>query len=412
MSPGKVTIMKTSSMQAVKVADSVYWVGAVDWGIRDFHGYATQRGTTYNAFLILADKITLIDTVKAPFKNEMLARIASVVNPEDIDYIVSNHAEMDHSGALPATAELICPEKIFASKMGIKALHAHFGTGLELTEVKTGDKIDLGGKTISFIETKMLHWPDSMFTYLEEDELLFSQDAFGMHLACTDLFVDEHPMHLIKWECEKYFTNILMPYSGKILALLDSVAEMGLSVKMIATDHGPVWRGDDVSTVLAWYREWSTQPLYPKAVIIYDTMWGSTAKMAASIADGIRSTGGITVKILPLSASDRSDVATEMLESGALIVGSPTLNNQIFPSLADTLTYLKGLRPANLIGVAFGSHGWSGEAVKLLNQYLTDMNVDLVTDGLKVQYVPDEPDLLRCFELGETIATELKKRLG
>ena len=397
-------------LKAIKITDSIYWVGAIDWAIRDFHGYATNEGSTYNAYLIIAEKITLIDTVKAPFKDEMLARIASVIDPEKIDYIVSNHAELDHSGALPATVAAVKPEKVFASKMGVKALNAHFHPDFEITAVATGDELDLGGKTISFIETRMLHWPDSMFTYLKEDEILFSQDAFGMHLAASKIFVDENEPHIIKWECEKYFANILLPYTGKILALLKSVEEMNLSIKMIATDHGPIWRGDDVSTVLKWYSEWSTQPLYPKAVIIYDTMWGSTAKMAASIADGIRSTG-IEVKTLPLSGSDRSVVATEMLDSGALIAGSPTLNNQIFPSLADTLTYLKGLRPENLIGASFGSYGWSGESVKYLNQYLTDMNIDLVSEGIKVKYVPEEADLTVCYELGEKIGEELKRRL-
>ena len=397
-------------LKAIQITDSIYWVGAIDWAIRDFHGYATREGSTYNAYLIIADKITLIDTVKAAFKDEMLARIASVIDPTKIDYIVSNHAEFDHSGALPATVAEVKPEKVFASKMGVKALTAHFRPDFEITAVSTGDELDIGGKTLSFIETRMLHWPDSMFTYLKEDEILFSQDAFGMHLATAKLFVDEHPMHIIKWESEKYFANILLPYTGKILALIKSLGEMDLPLKMIATDHGPIWRGDDIQTVLQWYSEWSTQPLYPKAVIIYDTMWGSTAKMATSIADGIRSTG-IDVKLLPLAGSDRSDVATEMLDSGALIVGSPTLNNQIFPSLADALTYLKGLRPSNLIGASFGSHGWSGEAVKYLNQYLTDMNVELISDGIKTQYVPDEAILTECYQLGTSVGNELKNRL-
>ena len=397
-------------MEAIEIADSVYWVGAIDWSIRDFHGYSTRRGTTYNAFLIVADKITLIDTVKAQFKDEMLARISSVVDPEKIDYIISNHAEMDHSGSLPAVVSELKPEKVFASKMGVKALTSHFNPDFEITEVALGEDLDLGGKTLSFIETRMLHWPDSMFTYVKEDELLFSQDAFGMHLASTKLFVDEHDMHIIKRESEKYFANILLPYTGKILGLLKSVGEMDLPLKIVATDHGPIWRGDDINTVINWYSEWSVQPVYPKAVIVYDTMWGSTSKMANSIGDGVRSTN-IDVKILPLSSSDRSEVATEMLESGALIVGSPTFNNQIFPSLADTLTYLKGLRPANLIGAAFGSYGWSGEAVKQLNQYLMDLNVELITDGLRTQYVPVRDVLEECFELGVTIGNELKKRV-
>ncbi len=393
-------------LKAKKISDTVYWVGAIDWGIRDFHGYATRRGTTYNAYLIMADKITLIDCVKAPFKDEMLARIASVVDIEKIDYIVSNHAEMDHSGALPEVIKEVNPEKVFASPMGIKALNAHFDLGMEITGVKTGDELDLGNKTLSFIETRMLHWPDSMFTYLKEEEILFTQDAFGMHYATSNLFVDENDISVVKRECEKYFANILMPFANKIKALLKSVAEMNLPIKIAASDHGPLFRNADIATVINWYSEWSEQPRSKKAVIVYDTMWGSTAKMANAIADGVASTG-IEIKIIPLASSDRSEVATEMLEAGAFIVGSPTINNQIFPSLADVLTYLKGLRPHNLIGAAFGSYGWSGESVKQVNQYLTDMNVELVSDGIKNQYVPREDKLKECFELGVQIGNKL-----
>ncbi len=393
--------------KAKKISESVYWVGAIDWGIRDFHGYATRRGTTYNAFLIVAEKITLIDTVKAPFKNEMLARIASVIDIDKIDYIVSNHAEMDHSGALPDVIKEVQPEKVFASPMGVKALNAHFDLDMEITPVKTGDELDLGNKTLSFIETKLLHWPDSMFTYLKEEEVLFTQDAFGMHFASANLFVDQNDISIVKRECEKYFANILMPYSSKITALLASVAEMNLPIKIAASDHGPMFRNDDISTVINWYSEWAIQPRAKKAIIIYDTMWGSTAKMGNAIADGISSTG-IEIKVIPLASSDRSEVATEMLEAGAFIVGSPTINNQLFPSLADVLTYLKGLKPHNLIGAAYGSFGWSGEAVKQVNQYLTDMDVELISDGIKCKYVPRKDDLKKCFELGVEIGNKLQ----
>lgn len=399
-------------LKAIKIDDGVYWVGAIDWAIRNFHGYATNAGTTYNAFLIIAEKVTLIDTVKAQYADEMLARISSVVDVEKIDYIVSNHAEMDHSGALPKLISLAKPEKVFASKMGVKALNAHFHWDFSLTEVKTGDELDLGDLTLSFIETRMLHWPDSMFTYLKERKILFSQDAFAMHLATTSLFVDQHPSQTIRWEAEKYYANILMPYSGKVAALFASVAEMGLEFDMIATDHGPIWRtSEDIAKILDWYREWAEQAPTKKAVIVYDTMWGATARMAASIADGLRSSGS-DVKILPLSGSDRSEFVTEVLDAGALIVGSPTINNQIFPSLADVLTYLKGLRPKNLIGAGFGSYGWSGEAVKQLNHCLQDMSVELISEGVKVLYSPTYEQLESCFKLGVEVGSELNKRIS
>lgn len=395
-------------MNAIKLTDNVYWVGAIDWKIRDFHGYATDRGTTYNAYLILGDKITLIDTVKKPFKQELINRISSVINPEKIDYIISNHAEMDHSGCLPEIIELVKPEKVFASTMGVKALDGHFHAGLDLIPVKTGDDLDIGGLTLSFIETKMLHWPDSMFTFVKEEGILFSQDGFGMHLATKKIFDDEIPEFILEAEAEKYFANILMPYSDKILALLEQVAAMNLPIKMIATDHGPIWR-TRIPMILSLYKKWAEHKPVPRAIVVYDTMWESTAKMAAAIGEGI-SDAGIEIKILPLEASHRSDVATEVLNASAIIVGSSTLNNNIFPTVADVLTYLKGLKPSNLIGAAFGSYGWSGEAVKQINEYLSAMQVELVNDGMRIKYVPTQDDLQQCYDFGKQIATTLKDK--
>ena len=395
-------------MNAIKLTDKVFWVGAIDWAIRDFHGYATDRGTTYNAFLIMGEKITLIDTVKKQFKQDLIDRISSVIDPEKIDYIISNHAEMDHSGCLPEMIDLIKPEKVFASPMGIKALEAHFHAGFDITPVKTGDELDIGGLNFAFIETKMLHWPDSMFTYLKEEEILFSQDAFGMHLATREIFDDATPEYILEWEAEKYFANILMPYSDRILALLDQVAAMNLPIKMIATDHGPIWR-KHIGMILDLYKKWSEHKPAPKAVIIYDTMWGATAKMSNAISEGI-SDAGIEVKQLPMSASHRSDVATEILDASALIVGSSTLNNNYFPSLADVLLYLKGLKPINIIGATFGSYGWSGEAVKQLNECLTAMDVELVSEGLRVKFTPTDDDLKKCYGLGKEIAEKLKEK--
>jgi flavorubredoxin len=395
-------------MKAVKISDSVYWVGAIDWGLREFHGYATSRGSTYNAYLVMADKPTLVDTVKAPFKDEMMARIASVVDPVEIDTIVSNHAEMDHSGALPATIAEVKPSRVVASPMGLKALNAHFALECDITPVKTGDKLDLGGLTLSFIETRMLHWPDSMFSYLEEEDVLFSQDAFGMHLATADIFVDQNDISTVHWECEKYYANILMPYSNKVAALLADVDATGLSPKIVASDHGPIWRGKDIATALKWYAEWSEDAPSNKAVVIHDTMWGATAKMAAAICDGLK-TGGAEVVSLPLASSSRSDVATEILGAGAVFLGSPTINNQMFPSLADTMTYLKGLKPKNLIGASFGAYGWSGEAVKQLNAILEEMKVELVSEGIRAFYVPTPEVLEECFALGEEVAGKLPK---
>jgi len=392
--------------KAIKISDDVWWVGAIDWTIRDFHGYSTSRGTTYNAYLIKADKITLMDTVKAPFREELISRISSVMDPGDIDYIISNHSEMDHSGCLCEMVRFIKPEKVFASKIGKMALFQNLNIDCEITPVKDGETLSLGNKTLKFIETRMLHWPDSMFSYLIEDEILFAQDGFGMHLACYERFDDQVDLEILKTETAKYYANIILLYSPIVRKLLEKVEKAGLKFKLIAPDHGSVWR-KHINKIIEWYGIWSSQKPTRKAVITYDTMWNSTALMARAIADGIAA-GGAHVDVMPLSVCHRSDIVTEILNAGALIVGSPTLNNNIFPTVVDTLIYLKGLKPANLIGAAFGSYGWSGESVKQIEGYLEAMKVEIVEGGIKVKYVPTAEDLQKCFELGGSVADRLK----
>jgi flavorubredoxin len=396
--------------RAVKITDKVWWVGAIDWSIRDFHGYATKRGTTYNAYLVLAEKVTLIDTVKAPFMGEMMARIASVVDPKEIKIIVSNHAEMDHSGCLPEVIDLIRPEKTYVSVMGEKALVDHFHDRIagRVTAVKDGETISLGDMEITFAETRMLHWPDSMISFLKQQSLLFSQDAFGMHLAGNERFDDEVDDSILTYEAGKYWANIIMPYAGLVARLLERVPKTGWDIKVIAPDHGPVWK-KKIPMILDLYGKWAEGSPTNKAVVVYDTMWQSTAKMARAIGEGL-SDAGSEVKVMPLAAHHRSDVVTEILGAGALVVGSPTLNNNIFPTLADVLVYLKGLKPRNLIGASFGSYGWSGECVAHLNGLLGEMKVQLVDEGIKVKNVPTEDDLLKCYALGKKISGLLKER--
>lgn len=394
--------------QAIRITDKVYWVGAIDWGIRNFHGYLTSMGTTYNAYLVMADKITLIDTVKAPFMNEMLSRISSVVQPEKIDYIISNHSEMDHTGALPSTVKATNPEKVFASIMGAKALNAHFGPSLEPVPLKDGEALSLGNMHMSFVHTPMLHWPDSMVSYLAEEKVLFSQDAFGMHLASTERFDDELPDSLLEHEAAKYYANILLPFSPLISKLLTKLPTLNLDIDLVAPDHGPIWRSgfDDV---LSWYSTWSAQKPTQNAVVVYDTMWQSTALMARAICDGLMAEG-LSVSVLPLESSHRSDLATAVLRAGAILVGSPTINNNMFPTVADAMTYLKGLKPRNLVGAAFGSYGWSGESVGQLTDVLKSMGVELVGEGLKVNYVPEAAALEECSSLGTAVAEKVKER--
>jgi flavorubredoxin len=395
--------------KAIKISDKVYFVGAIDWSIRDFHGYSTNRGTTYNAYLILADKITLIDTVKAPFRDELISRIASVVDPEKIDYIISNHSEMDHTGCLPEVIKTVKPEKVFTSKIGAKTLAEHFKLENEITAVNDGESISLGNMNLTFFEARMLHWPESMFSYLSEQGLLFSQDAFGMHLAASERFADEIDQRLLEHEGAKYFANILLPFSSFVIKLLEKMDRLSLTIKMLAPDHGPIWR-KDVTRMPELYSGWAAQKPTNKAVIAYDTMWGSTAAMARAIGEGLVS-GGASVKLMPLKSSHRSDVATEILDAGAFVVGSPTINNNMFPTVADLLYYIKGLKPQNLIGSAFGSYGWSGEATGQIEDILKGMNVELADHGVRIKYVPYEEELKQCYHLGNLIAKKLGERV-
>ena len=275
-------------LKAVQVTDKVWWVGAIDWNLREFHGYRTARGTTYNAYLVLADKITLIDTVKAPFKDEMMQRVASVIgDPAKIDYIVSNHAEMDHSGALPEVIAEVKPEKVFASTMGVKALDAHFRIGPALTAVKTGEVISLGNMSMTFVETRMLHWPDSMISYIPEQKILFSQDGFGMHLATDKLFADENDAAVVEQEMRRYYANILLLYAPQTLKLLEDLPKLNLAIDVIAPDHGPLWRRSLLGRPMDYYAKWAAQKPEKRAVVVYSTMWHSTEIGRASCRERV-----------------------------------------------------------------------------------------------------------------------------
>ncbi len=396
-------------MKPTKIAENIYWVGAIDWDIRDFHGYSTYRGTTYNAYLIMDEKITLIDTVKSSMKAELIARIREIVDPAEIDYIVVNHVEMDHSGALPDMVELIKPEKIICSTMGQKALVQHFHRADWPYEIaEPGKDISLGAKTLSFLETRMLHWPDSMFTYVKEDKLLFSSDAFGMHLASSERFDDQVDPAILREELTKYYANILTLYSPLVKKLIAKVQEIGLEINMIAPDHGVIWRTNPMMAIEA-YDRWSRNESRNNALIIYDTMWHSTEKMAKEVSLGLQDQG-VSVKMLNLRYNHRSDVMREVLDAGAIILGCPTLNNGLLPRMAGFLMYMRGLRPTNKIGAAFGSYGWSGESVKLLNETMTEMKFDLIDEGIKAKYVPEVGELAACVELGRKVGQALKAK--
>lgn len=388
-------------MKPIRIAKDIYDVGVNDWNIRDFHGYTTDMGTSYNAFLILDKKTVLIDTVKAEFADQLIDNISKIIDPKKIDYVVSNHTEMDHSGSLPRVMHKVGEEKpLFCSKMGQKNLSRHFRQKWNYRPVENGEELNIGSRTITFLETRMLHWPDSMFSYLKEDKILFSSDAFGQHYAGQEKF-DDAIGDTIMPHAKKYFANILLLYSPLILKLIEQVTNLKLEFNMICPDHGILWRKDPGKIINAYIR-WSRQEAKNKAVVIYDTMWHSTEKMAEAIVAGL-SEQGIEARPMHLRKWNRSDIMTEVLDAKAIIVGSPTLNNGLFPTVSDFLTYMKGLKPKNKIGTAFGSYGWSGESVNLIKNELESMNIEIIDPGLKVQYIPDNQSIEACIELGKKI---------
>jgi anaerobic nitric oxide reductase flavorubredoxin len=392
-------------MTKVQLAKGVYWVGAIDWNVRNFHGYSTHRGTTYNAYLIVDEKIALIDTVKAPFYDEMAARVREIVSFDKIDYVISNHVEMDHSGSLPmALRDAKNARLVTLEKFGENGLAKTFHQSWPTIAVKEGSTIDLGKRKLAFIPTPMLHWPDSMCTYLVEDKLLFSMDAFGQHIATSQRFDDEVDMGIVMHEASKCYANILMPFGDLIVKAVNKLG--GVKIDMIAPSHGIIWRSH-IKDIVESYAKWGKGETDTKALVIYDTMWGSTQKMALAIVNGIVGEG-VDVKLFNLTASDKSDVIKEVLDAKALIIGSPTLNNGIFPSVAEFLCYLKGLKPRNKIGAAFGSHGWGGGAVKAVQQELEQTGVELIDSKLAFKFVPDEAEIQKCIDFGREIAAKIK----
>jgi flavorubredoxin len=395
-------------MAVVQIKDNVYWVGAIDWNDHDFHGYSTApKGTTYNAYLVIDDKITLFDTVKEEFKMDLYHQIRSLVKLEDIDYIVANHMEPDHSGALPWIMEQVKPEKLFCSKMGKKALlelYHHEKWPYEV--VGNGDSISLGKKTVHFMETRMVHWPDSMFSYIPQDKLLISQDAFGQNLASVERFDDEVDLEALMDETSFYYANIVLPYSPQVRKVFESLGKSGWEIDMIAPDHGVVWRSH-VDKILEAYDRYSRQVTKEKAVIVYDTMWHSTEKMAKAIGEGL-SDEGVSYTLMHLKAYHHSQVMGELADATALICGSSTHNNGILPLVADFLTYMKGLRPVGRLGAAFGSYGWSGESVKHISDFMESAKIEMVGEGVRVRNRPTHEDLAACRNLGRDVGKAIK----
>lgn len=389
-------------MKAVKIKENVYWVGAIDWKLREFHGYQTNRGSTYNAYLIIDKEITLIDTVKAPFTEEMISRIESVCRLSDINNIIVNHAEPDHSGALPKLIELVPQAKIYASSPnGGKTIALHYGD-VKVDAMATGSELNIGDRTLKFVTTPMVHWPDSMVTYSEYDKILFSNDAFGQHYAGVERVDVDADINIIMHEAKKYYANIVLPYSSQVQKALATLG--GLDIEVIAPSHGVVWTRH-IPDILKEYIAWSKGDNVEKALIVYDTMWGSTEKVAKAISDGFIEVG-VNVKLMDLQNNHISDVMTEVMTAKYICIGSPTLNNNIMPTVASMICYLKGLAPCGEHNyIAFGSYGWGGQSVGLIDKELESMKFNQLVHPIKVQYVPTSQKLT---EITEMVANAVK----
>jgi len=395
-------------MSKVEIAKGVYWVGAVDWDIRHFHGYTyeTRRGTTYNSYLIVDDKIALVDGVYGPFYQEWLDRIKEIVDPQKIDYMIVNHIETDHAGSVPIMMEINPQAKVICSGKAKEGLLRHWYKNWDFQVVKTNDTIKLGKKTLRFIEAPMIHWPDSMFSYIEEDALLLPNDAFGQHLATSSRFDDEVDNHLIIEEAGKYFANILWPLSSVILKKIEEIMAMKIKINMIAPSHGVIWRKNP-ERIIESYLKWTKGTTKDKVVIAYESMWGSTEKMARAITQKIIDEG-YEARIFSVPVTDRSDILAEMLDAKAILIGSSTHDNGILPNMAGFLDFLKGLKPKGRVAAAFGSYGWARGAVTSINEVLKEAGCEVFEPGLEVKYVPSEEDIKSCEKFALDILNRIK----
>jgi flavorubredoxin len=390
----------------------IYSVGVVDWDVRTFHGhtYTTKRGTTYNAYLIIDEKVALVDTVLGTFAPELIENIRQVIPPEKIDYVIANHVETDHSGALPVLMKLCPKAKVLGTQKCKEGLYKNYYENWDFQVVKTGDTLKLGKRTLSFIEAPMIHWPDSMFTYCPQDALLMPNDAFGQHLASNERFADEVDQCALWDEAAKYYGNILWPLGTIILKKIEEVQKLNIPIKIIAPSHGLIWRKEPMQ-IVEKYLYWAKNSTVPKAVITYETMWGSTEKMARKIAEGI-SDAGISVKIFDVTNSDRTEIVKEMLEAKGFLFGSSTHDNSMLPMMAGFLEFVRGFMPKNRIAAAFGSYGWAGGAVKEMEGVIAKSGMILACAGFGVKYVPDQAELKRCYEFGKEFAKNIGEDKG
>jgi flavorubredoxin len=389
----------------IKLKEGVYWVGAIDWNLRNFHGYVTHRGSTYNSYLIVDEKIALVDTVKDKFFPEMLERIKEIVDPSEIDYLISNHTEPDHSGCIAKFLDIAENAELVASNFGVKNLRGYYGEGLEVTSITDKPSISLGSKTLHFTAIPMVHWPDSMVTYIPEDKLLLPNDAFGQHIASSERFDDEVDPAVLMQEATTYFANIIMHLSTSVGRALKALE--GLEIDMIGPSHGVIWRSR-IGEILEKYRGWVAGETIPRAVIVYDSMWESTHMIARALGEGLAE-GGVEVKIHRLGVSHNSDAIADILDAKAVLVGSPTINNGVFPTVGSFLAYLKGLKPRSKVGAFFGSYGWGGGARKAVEAELEAAGIELLDGDLEYKFRPGIDELQKAREFGKDLAVKILK---
>ncbi|MDD5128818.1 MAG: flavodoxin domain-containing protein [Candidatus Omnitrophica bacterium] len=395
-------------MAAIEILPGIYSVGVQDWKVRNFHGhtYTTQRGSSYNAYLIIDEKIALVDTVYGPFAQELIENIREIIPPEKIDYIIANHVETDHSGALPSLMQLCPKAKILGTAKCKEGLYKHYYGDWDFQVIKTGDELKLGKRTLTFLEAPMIHWPDSMFTYCPQDCLLMPNDAFGQHYATLKRFDDQVDQCILMDEAEKYYANILWPLGAVILKKIEDVQKLNIPIKMIAPSHGVIWRKDPEKIINA-YLSWAKGKTDKKIVIAYETMWGATEKMARRIAEGV-SAAGVEVKLYDVAESDRTEIITRMLTSQGFLFGSSTHDNDMLPNIAAFLEIVKGLKPKGRQVGFFGSYGWAGGAVKEMQEELKDRGLEFNPSSMSVKYAPDKEELKACFEFGNQFAKLLR----
>ncbi len=397
---------------AKKISDIVTWVGKTDWELTHFHGdeLSTDRGSSYNSYLIQDEKTVLVDTVWKPYDREFVARLSELVDIRQIDYIVMNHNEVDHSGALPELMRLIPDTPIYCTKKGEAILRGHYHQDWNYVNVKTGDTLNIGQRTLTFVECPMLHWPDTMMTYLSGEEILFSNDIFGQHFASESLFDDTDNLNDLLYEAEKYFVNIVHPYANMAQRKLKEVLAMHLPLRLVAPSHGVIWRSN-ISTIIDRYTAWSAAYQENAIAIVYDTMWNSTRTMAESIAQGIAEVDPeVKVTLHNAAKEDKNDILTAMFRAKAVLVGCPTINNGVSFAIAGLLEMARGLKFKNKKAAAFGSYGWSGEAVKQLNASLESAGFALVNEGVRTLWVPDQQAIEQLRQYGREFAAAVKEQ--